>query len=336
MTAVDTAAQAAVPSAGTGSRVTAELQTDVVVVDKRVAADGVVVLTLRSANGQPLPAWAPGAHVDLVLGSHHVRQYSLCGDPADLTEWRVGVLREELGTGTSRFIHDELQPGSAAVVQGPRNHFALEPATRYLFIAGGIGITPVLPMIRAADAAGAQWRLAYGGRQRASMAFLDELDRYGDRVTITPHDECGLLPLDSLLGTPDPDTVVYCCGPEALLRAVEERSVGWPSGSLHVERFAPKPVGEAVLSEPFEIVLQDSGLSLMVPPDRSILSVVEEAGISVLTSCEEGTCGTCETPVLEGVPDHRDSVLTAQEREANDCMMVCVSRSCTPRLVLEL
>ena len=336
MTTVDIAAQTVVPSAGTGLRVTAELQTDVVVVDKRVAADGVVVLTLRSADGQPLPAWAPGAHVDLVLGARHVRQYSLCGDPRDLSAWRIGILREELGTGTSRFIRDELQPGDAAVVHGPRNHFALEPATRYLFIAGGIGITPLLPMIRAADAAGAQWRLAYGGRQRASMAFLDELARYGTHVTITPHDESGLLPLDSLLGTPDPHTLVYCCGPEALLQAVEERFVGRPPGALHVERFAPKPVGEPARSEPFEIYLQDSGISLMVPPDRSILSVVEEAGITVLTPCEEGTCGTCETAVLDGVPDHRDSVLTAEERQANDCMMVCVSRSCTTRLVLEL
>lgn len=331
MTATDTRAQVLVP-AGTAA---AQLQT-VIVADKRVVADGVVALTLRSTDGRPLPAWSPGAHVDLVLGDHHVRQYSLCGEPQDCSHWRIAVLREELGSGTSRFIHDDVLTGDTATVLGPRNHFALTPATRYLFIGGGIGITPLLPMIRTAEAAGAHWRLAYGGRQRTSMAFLDELAGYGDHVTIYPLDECGLLPLDALLGTPDPDTLVYCCGPEPLLAAVEERFVGWPSGALHVERFAPKPVCESEPDQAFDIYLRDSGLSLTVPAGRSALSVVKEAGISVLTSCEEGTCGTCETGILEGVPDHRDSVLTPRERQANDCMMLCVSRSCSNRLVLEL
>jgi ferredoxin-NADP reductase len=250
--------------------------------------------------------------------------------------WRVGVLREPESRGTSSHVHDRLQPGDVVRVRGPRNNFPLVDSPRYLFVAGGIGITPILPMIRAAEAAGADWRLVYGGRRRASMAFLDELGRYGDRVTVCPQDEVGLLDLAALLGTPQEGTRVYCCGPEPLLAAVEQRCASWPAGSLHVERFSARPLTEPVRSEAFEVVLERSELTLTVPPDRSILSVVEEAGAGVLSSCAEGTCGTCETAVLEGVPDHRDSVLSAEERAANRCMMICVSRSSGPRLVLDL
>src|SRR5580692_421378 len=164
------------------------------------------------------------------------------------------------------------------------------------------------------------------------MAFLDELACHGDRVTVAPQDETGLLDLDSLLGVPRPGTLVYCCGPEPLLAAVEERCRCWPAPSLHVERFAARPMAAPVRAEAFEVELAASELTLTVPPDRSILDVVEEAGVGVLSSCAEGTCGTCETPVLGGLPDHRDSVLTDNERAANDCMMICVSRSRTARL----
>jgi ferredoxin-NADP reductase len=296
----------------------------------------VVALTLRGTGDQPLPAWEPGAHVDLVLDGAPTRQYSLCGDPADHSGYRLGILRDPEGRGSSLFVHDRLQVGDTVRVRGPRNNFPLVASPRYLFVAGGIGITPILPMIRAAEAAGADGRLVYGGRRRASMAFLDELARHGDLVTICPQDETGLLDLDALLGTPQPDTLVYCCGPEPLLAAVEQRCAAWPPQSLHVERFAPRPQAEPVRTTAFEVVLQQSGLTLTVPPDRSILGVVEDAGVGVLSSCAEGTCGTCETTVLDGVPDHRDSVLDETERQANDCMMICVSRSCTERLVLDL
>jgi ferredoxin len=168
------------------------------------------------------------------------------------------------------------------------------------------------------------------------MAFLGELAQYGDQVTVLPQDETGLLPLDALLGTPHPETLVYCCGPEPLLAAVERCCAAWPPRALHLERFAPKPQAEPARAEAFEIVLQRSELTLTVPPDRSILSLVEEAGVGVLSSCAEGTCGTCETSVLEGEPDHLDSVLNEEERRTGDCMMICVSRSCTSRLVLDL
>ncbi|MHA6794151.1 PDR/VanB family oxidoreductase [Pseudonocardia bannensis] len=304
-------------------------------VDRAVpAADGVVELTLRAADGADLPAWKPGAHVDLELRPDLVRQYSLCGDPADRTRWRLGVLREPDGRGGSAFVHDELAEGTKVRARGPRNHFALADAPRHLFIAGGIGITPILPMLAAADAAGGDWRLVYGGRTRTSMAFLAELtDRYAERVEVRPQDETGPLDLDGLLGGLEPGTLVYCCGPEPLLTAVEERA---PAGQLHVERFAPRSVGEPVRADGFEVELARSGLTLTVLPDRSILHTVEDAGISVLSSCQEGTCGTCETGVLGGRPDHRDSLLTAEERAAGDTMFICVSRCWSPRLVLDL
>lgn len=307
------------------------------VVEERIdASDGVVSLILTSRDGAELPAWEPGAHVDLVLEDGLVRQYSLSGDPGDRTSYRLGVLYEPEGRGGSAFVHDNLRPGSRVDIRGPWNHFALESSPRYIFIAGGIGITPILPMVAHAEASGAEWTLMYGGRTRASMAFVDELATYGDRVVTWPQDEHGHIDLDALLGTPADDALVYVCGPAPLLTAVEERCERWPSGALHLEHFTAKDVGAPVLDEPFEVELARSGRVLTVPTDRSVVDVLDDAGVMVLTSCGEGTCGTCETRVLGGEPDHRDSVLTPQEQARNDCMMVCVSRSCTARLVLDL
>lgn len=313
-----------------------EHEVEVRVEAKETVADGVVALVLRPVDGAPVATWAPGAHVDLLLEGAPTRQYSLCSDPADRTAYRLGVLRDPAGRGGSLHVHDRLATGEVVRVRGPRNHFPLVPSPRYLFVAGGIGITPLLTMVRAAHAAGADWQLVYGGRQRASMAFLDELAAYGDRVQVRPQDETGLLDLDGLLGISRPHTLVYCCGPEPLLAAVEQRCAAWPAGSLHVERFAPRPQNPDAPRQAFEVELARSGRVLTVPADRSILEVVEQAGASVVSSCSEGTCGTCETAVLAGVPDHRDSALGEAERRAGDCLMICVSRSCSPRLVLDL
>jgi ferredoxin-NADP reductase len=300
-----------------------------------VARD-VLMLTLADPAGEPLPRWRPGAHVDLILEPGMARQYSLCGDPADRGQWRIAVLREPAGRGGSAYVHDKLTEGTVLRADGPRNHFPLLPARRYLFVAGGIGITPLLPMIAAADAAGAGWSLTYGGRSRRSMAFAGELTaRYPGRVAIQPQDETGLLDLDALLATPEPGTLVYCCGPEPLLAAVEERCAGWPAGALRVERFAPRP-DRGGPGSAFTVELARSAVSLSVAADCSILRSLEAAGIQVLSSCTEGTCGTCETAVLAGLPDHRDSVLSPAEQAANDVMMICVSRSRTPKLVLDL
>ncbi|MGW3891589.1 PDR/VanB family oxidoreductase [Micromonospora chokoriensis] len=308
---------------------------ELVVTRRDQVATEVVAISLGRPDGAALPDWTPGAHIDLELGAGLTRQYSLCGDPADRSVLRIAVQREPAGRGGSRLAHERLTVGATVRVRGPRNTFRLVAARRYLFVAGGIGITPIAPMVAAADAAGADWRLVYGGRSRATMAFATTLrEKYGDRVDVCPQDETGLLDLAGLLGRPD-DRLVYCCGPEPLLKAVEERCLGWPPGRLHVERFTPlATTGGEETSIEVELVL--SGRTVTVPPGTPILQAVEEAGVSVLSSCREGTCGTCETPVLDGVPDHRDSLLTAQERAAGDTMMICVSRARTPRLVLEL
>ncbi len=305
------------------------------VAGKDPVAAGVVALTLRHPDGAPVPAWEPGAHVDLVLRPGLVRQYSLCGDPADRSALRVAVLREPDGRGGSAYVHDRLAPGDQVDVAGPRNNFALVEAKRYLFVAGGVGITPIVPMLAAVERAGADWRLVYGGRTRASMAFRERLCRgYGDRVSIRPQDETGLLDLAGLLAEPAEGTAVYCCGPEPLLAAVEGHCASWPAGALHVERFTARP--DTGARDSFEVELARTGRTVLVPEDRSILEVVEDAGVPVLSSCREGTCGTCETDVLGGTPDHRDSLLTPDERAAGETMMICVSRSCGGKLVLDL
>ena len=306
---------------------------ELVVAAKETLAEGVVELTLRGTG--PLPEWAPGAHVDLALGDGLVRQYSLCGDPADRSSWRLAVLREPDGRGGSAYVHDRLAAGDRMTVTGPRNHFELVPSPRYLFIAGGIGITPIRPMVTAARSAGADWRLVYGGRRRMGMAFHDELAALGDRVEIRPQDEYGLLDLESLLGVVEPDTAIYCCGPEPLLEAVEKHCAAWPAGALHIERFTPREIDTSEDVE-FEVELAATGKVVDVPAGTSILHALENAGVPVLSSCQEGTCGTCETGVLDGVPDHRDSILTEAERTTCDFMMICVSRARTPRLVLDL
>jgi len=302
---------------------------------RRELAEGVIELTLAPADGSPAPSWDPGAHVDLHLPDGMLRQYSLCGRPDEVDGLRVAVLREADGRGGSIYLHDEAAEGDLIEVSVPRNHFALEPAARYLFIAGGIGITPLIPMMERAEADGADWTLLYGGRSRASMAFLGELEA-DPRVTIVPEDELGLLDLAAALADPESGTLIYTCGPEPLLKAIEGASDAWPEGALHLERFKPRDDVPDGPGTAFEVVLQRSGVTVTVEPGRSILATVAEAGIAVPSSCEEGTCGTCETIVLEGEPEHRDSVLTPAEQAANDCMMICCSRARGERLVLDL
>ena len=308
-----------------------EVEVDVEVRRREAVSDGVVTLTLADPGGADLPEWAPGAHIDLLMTPSLVRQYSLCGDTANRAEWQVGVLLDPNSRGGSQFVHDKLHEGTTVRVRGPRNHFPLVGSPRYLFIAGGIGVTPIVPMIAAAAAAGADWRLLYG-----------ELQRYGDRVTVCPRDaQDGAnfrTNLDAVLSSAQENTLVYCCGPEGLLSAVEDACKTWPEDILHVERFSAKelepPSPEAL--ETFEVECQRSGITLTVPPDKSVYQVCEDAGVDVLGSCMEGVCGTCECDVLEGEPDHRDSVLNDAEKARGDVMMICVSRSRSERLVLDL
>lgn len=303
---------------------------------KSVVAEDVVALRLARADGARLPDWEPGAHIDVTVASGETRQYSLCGERWDAFSYRVAVLREPDGRGGSAYVHDQLAEGDHITLGGPRNHFAMVPARRYAFVAGGIGITPLLPMIHQADMVGADWTLLYGGRRRASMAFLDELAGYGDHVTVAPQDEVGPLDLRNRLGEPREDTVVYCCGPGPLLDAVERTMSGWPAHRLRTERFQAAEQGPPVRIEPFEVELARTGTTVTVTPELSVLDAARRAGVTTLSSCRKGTCGTCETAVLAGIPDHRDSILADHERAAGDCMFPCVSRSATARLVLDL
>ncbi|XVQ09375.1 PDR/VanB family oxidoreductase [Spirillospora sp. CA-255316] len=312
------------------------MRLDLVVSAKDEVADGVVTLTLTHADGRRLPDWAPGAHIDVVLPNGLTRQYSLCGDRWDPHGYRIGVLREPAGRGGSAYIHQTLRAGDRVAIGGPRNNFRLVPSEDYVFVAGGIGITPLLPMIHQAESLGARWRLLYGGRSRATMAFLDELAAYGDKVTVVPQDEQGLLDLRGWLPAAGLAAKVYCCGPEGLLAAMERHCSHYPPGQLRTERFVPKENHAPVRTEPFQLELRRSGRMVEVPPGRSVLDAITRAGVNVLSSCRKGVCGTCETTVLEGEADHRDSLLDDDERAAGDHMFVCVSSSLSDRLVLDL
>lgn len=290
----------------------------------RVESADVISLELVGPHGSALPTWEPGAHIDVHLPGGIVRQYSLCGTGES---WRIAILREPASRGGSAYIHERLRPGDEIWLSEPRNNFALDPGTDYLFIAGGIGITPLISKIARATQMGASWRLLYGGRRRDSMALLDELLPYGDRVAVLPEDEYGLLPLREELSRVTADTSVHACGPRPLLEAVEAACAELGLANLHVERFVPLPVA-SVGGDTFVVNARRSGISVTVTGDESILEALEAAGLDPANSCREGICGTCETKVLAGTVDHRDSLLSDDEKEAGATMMICVSRGC--------
>jgi ferredoxin-NADP reductase len=334
-------------SAATGAAPPVTGDEHVQVTARSEVATGVVTLTLARPGGGRLPDWTPGSHIDLILPSGAARQFSLCGDRWDPYTYQVAVLREPGGRGGSQYVHDQLAVGDVVGFGGPRNNFPLVPSERYLFIAGGIGITPLLPMIVQADLLGADWELAYCGRSRKSMAFADQLAGYGRRVRILaagPADPTrpnkttrpSRLDVAAELARNDPARKVYCCGPARLLDDVERAARDWPAGTLRTERFVARELGAPARDTPFEVYLLRSGKVVIVPPGVSVLEAVAAAGSRILSSCRQGLCGTCETAVAAGTPDHRDSILDDDERSGGDCMFVCVSRSLSDRLVLEL
>ncbi|MFE1340025.1 PDR/VanB family oxidoreductase [Streptomyces sp. NPDC058733] len=313
--------------------VTEEQELDLLVRRMTWEAEGVLSVDLVDPAGKPLPGWAPGAHLDLHVGGF-VRQYSLCGDPEETGVYRIAVLDEPASRGGSRHVHTRLRPGERVRVAGPRNHFSLEPAASYVFVAGGIGITPILAMARRADRDGIPFRLVHGGRSRASMAFGGELAALtGGEVTLVPQDEQGHIDLDAALAGLPADALVYVCGPEPLLTAVQERC---PREQLRLERFVAPVVERTGDGTAFEVECRRSGLTVTVDADTSVLDAVEAAGVSVPSSCRDGICGTCETRVLAGTPEHRDFLLSETEHAANATMMICVSRCASDRLVLDL
>jgi len=298
-------------------------------------AEGVMAFEFAAADGGDLPPFEPGAHIDLHLGDGLLRQYSLCGDPAKRKSYRIGV-REIDGGRVSRHIHRNLRPGALLQMSQPRNNFEFVASPNYLFIAGGIGITPLLPMMQTASGAGAAWTLLFCARSIEQAPFLEEAKAHGGDVSVHASQAGTRLDVMHYLAEVKPDTIIYCCGPESLMTSVEAASAHWPEGTVKFEWFAPRARPDDEVSGGFRVVCARSGLSLDVMPDQSILQVLTDAGIEVARSCEQGICGTCEVRVLEGEVDHRDSILSASERASNEIMMTCVSRAKGASLVLDI
>lgn len=312
------------------------------IVDRRHVGEGILEFVLAPVTGTDLPSWEPGAHIDLILpekdkdGEPLIRQYSLCGNPAELSNYHLGILRDESGRGGSEYIHARLQIGDEIAISAPRNHFPFKPGQRTLFIAGGIGITPILPMVRHAITQGHDWQLIVAARNRTRLPFLDALSSLPqDRIQYHCDDEAGILDLAGLLSNLNNDTTVYSCGPAPLLNALQSLNEG-AAWHLHIERFAASPLSGTSDNTPFDVICRKSKKQLHVPADKSLLQVLREAGIKVESSCRDGICGTCEINVFSGTPCHRDSVLTKEEREDGTHMMVCVSRSKSDILELDI
>ncbi|MGX1778690.1 PDR/VanB family oxidoreductase [Nocardia brasiliensis] len=311
-----------------------------VVTERRIEAydQDVVSLRLAAPDQRELPPWRPGAHLDLELPSGRLRQYSLCGDPADTRAYRVAVRRIPAGLGGSVEVHDALPVGARITVRGPRNAFPFavpgygSPAARLHFVAGGIGITPILPMARLAHRLGIDWSMVYTGRSRDTIPFLDEIAGFGDRVTVRTDDEHGLPDAAALLPGVGADTAVYCCGPVPMTAAVADAVREMPGVELHSERFSPPPIVNGV---PFEIEFASTGAVVEVAADRTALDTILETQPDRPYSCRQGFCRTCKVRVLAGTPEHRETVLTPAEHEAGE-MLVCVSRAAGGRLVLDL
>lgn len=311
------------------------LAREVVVTQARVEADGVLGLVLGDAGGTPLPGWSPGAHVDLILPSGESRRYSLCGEPGQ-AGYRLAVLREDAGRGGSKWLHAHAREGLRLRLRGPRNHFRLdEDAPAHVLVAGGIGITPVLAMADRLRALGRPYALHYCGRTRGRMAFLDRLARdHGAALTLYAGDEGARLDLAHLFAGAPAGAQICACGPARLLDAMEASAPTRPDVALTIEHFTPKPALDPSREHAFALELADSGITLEVPADRTILQVLREAGIDVGSDCEEGLCGSCEMPLIEGEPDHRDRVLSRSERQAGRRIITCCSRAKGGKLVI--
>ncbi|SDY92983.1 Ferredoxin-NADP reductase [Saccharopolyspora shandongensis] len=291
-------------------------------------AEDTVSLVLSGADG-PLAPWEPGAHVDLALPNWLTRQYSLCGNPADRDSYRVAVRHDRLSRGGSEYVHLFLRTGGRTLeVSVPRNNFPLLPAPEYLFLAGGIGITPIAPMLAAAVEAGASATLVYVGRTVATMPFADELRTvHGDRVRIYATEEQGRPDFAALAAALSPRALVYCCGPASMLDAAE---AAFSAHRLYIERFRPA-VKEFAPNEPFEVHCVRSGQSVQVDAGESMLNALNHAGYRIPSDCLEGVCGSCEIAVTDGEPEHRDDIGAPPGR-----MYCCVSRALTSRLVVDL
>lgn len=300
----------------------------------RYGADAINLFEFRRPEGGALPPFTAGAHIDLHLPGGLVRPYSLCNSQEDGDRYVVGVKRDPHGRGGSLAAHDELRVGSVIAVGPPRNDFAVrEDAPHSVFIAGGIGITPIVSMIDRLRSLGRPWELHYSVRRRLEAAFLDRLR--GDSAQLHVDQECGgLLDIAAAVAAAPPGAHLYCCGPAPMLDAFESATRGLPPAQVHMERFAAAT--EAAAEGGYTVELARSRLSLVVSPGQTLLAALRAHGVAVQASCEQGICGTCETRVLKGTPDHRDTLLSPEERASNEAMMICCSGSKSELLVLDL
>ncbi|MCV7028824.1 PDR/VanB family oxidoreductase [Mycobacterium sherrisii] len=314
------------------SRITAVRRTlSVLVTGRELVAPDVVALTLADPDGGLLPSWTPGGHIDVVLPSGRRRQYSLCGPPGRRTDYRIAIRRIADGGGGSIEMHDAFRVGDRLTFEGPRNAFYLGTAERdVMFVIGGIGVTPILPMMRVAQKRGISWRAVYAGRSREYMPLLDEVVSVApERVRVWADDEHGrCAAVDDLLSGAGPTTAVYVCGPSGMLEAVRKARSEHADAPLHYERFSPPPVVDGT---PFELELARSQRVLQVPANRSALDVMRDHDPSTPYSCQQGFCGTCTVKVLAGQVDHR-----GRRAVGGDEMLVCVSRAECGRLVIDV
>ncbi|MFY0992924.1 PDR/VanB family oxidoreductase [Halomonas sp. C05BenzN] len=308
---------------------------------KHQEADDIVTLELADPHGRPLPAFSAGAHIDVQVKQGVVRQYSLCNHPEERDRYLIGVLRDPASRGGSVAMHDEIREGDLLQISAPKNHFPLEHAKRTLLLAGGIGVTPLLCMAERLAHTDADFEMHYCTRSPTRTAFLERIRQgeFAERVHF--HFDDGepeqKLDLEPLVGTPDPGTQVYICGPKGFIDFVLStcKAHGWDSHQLHTEYFAGA-VADDTDDESFEVKIASSGASFTVPADKTVYQVLAENGIDIMVSCEQGVCGTCLTRVLEGEPDHRDLYLDDDEHAANDQFTPCCSRARSQVLVLDL
>ncbi len=306
----------------------------------RSEAKDVLVLELRDRSGVPLPAFSAGSHLEVNLGNGLIRHYSLYNDPAERGRYCIGVGLAPSSRGGSLRIHDRVRRGDLLSVSQPRNNFPLVPnAEQYCFVAGGIGITPILSMIRWCVAAGKQWQLFYCVRSRQRAAFYEDIKSLGNTAAVHFHideEQSGrFFDAESALRAVPATAHVYCCGPAPLMRAVQEAGRDRPSDHVHFEWFSAEPKTQEDL-QAFDVVVRSSKQRFRVGADQSILGVLEDNGILLPSACREGLCGTCQVSVLSGIPDHRDTVLSAEQRASNQTMLVCVSRAQSEVLELDL
>lgn len=297
-------------------------------------SETVRTLELRALDGGELPAFEAGGHMDLHLPNGLVRSYSLTNSPSERRRYVLGVARDRASRGGSTFVHDQLRVGDVLQVAAPRNLFHLDEAAPAILFGGGIGVTPLLSMSARLAMLPQPWRLYYAVRTRAEAAFLGDLAPYGDHVQLHCDDEAaGLLDLAGVIAAAPPGSHLYCCGPAPMMSLFGELTRSVDPARVHVEHFTP--VEAAAVAGGFLVELARLKRVIAIPQGSTILEALANAGVMVPNSCRQGVCGTCETRVIAGLPDHRDSVLTAEERASNASMMICCSGSLTERLVLD-